>query len=92
MRLATLAHAISRTKPTAPNSIQRPARTGPTMRSCTGSSQIPTPLLAAGYSDSSRAAMAYLQLSGEVYAGGPLPAVEREMIAVVVSAINGCRY
>jgi len=35
---------------------------------------------------------AYLQLSGEVYAGGPLPAVEREMIAVVVSAINECHY
>lgn len=35
---------------------------------------------------------AYVQLSNAVYAGGPLPAVEREMIATVVSALNRCRY
>ncbi len=34
----------------------------------------------------------YLQLSGAVYGGGPLPALEREMIAVLVSATNGCHY
>jgi alkylhydroperoxidase family enzyme len=35
---------------------------------------------------------AYVQLSNAVYAGGPLPAAEREMVATVVSALNGCRY
>ncbi len=34
----------------------------------------------------------YLQLSGAVYGGGPLPPREREMIATVVSALNRCRY
>lgn len=34
----------------------------------------------------------YVQLSNAVYAGGPLAAVEREMVATVVSALNHCRY
>ncbi len=35
---------------------------------------------------------AYLQLSGAVYGGGPLPEREREMIATVVSAVSECHY
>ena len=35
---------------------------------------------------------AYVQLSSAVYAGGPLPAAEREMVATTVSAINNCHY
>ncbi len=32
----------------------------------------------------------YVRLSNAVYAGGPLPRVEREMIATVVSALRDC--
>ncbi len=35
---------------------------------------------------------AYTQLSGAVYHGGTLTPAEREMIATVVSATNGCHY
>ena len=35
---------------------------------------------------------AYIQLSNAVYRGGPLAAVEREMVATVVSACNDCHY
>ncbi len=35
---------------------------------------------------------AYTQLSGAVYHGGALTPAEREMIATVVSAANGCHY
>lgn len=35
---------------------------------------------------------AYVRLSRAVYGGGVLSAVEREMIATVVSALNRCRY
>ncbi len=35
---------------------------------------------------------AYTQLSGAIYHGGALPAEEREMIAIVVSALNRCHY
>ena len=35
---------------------------------------------------------AYVQLSNAVYAGGPLPDTEREMVATVVSALCHCHY
>ena len=47
-RLATLAHAISRTKPTAPSSTSRNGRTFPTRSSLNESMAIPAPLLASG--------------------------------------------
>ena len=34
----------------------------------------------------------YTQLSATVYSSGPLPEVEREMIATVVSVVNHCHY
>lgn len=34
----------------------------------------------------------YVKLSNAVYGGGPLPPVEREMIATVVSAARDCHY
>ena len=34
----------------------------------------------------------YTQLSAVVYSGGPLPEIEREMIATVVSVVNHCHY
>ena len=55
-RLATLAHAMSSTNPTAPNRMRSTDRASPTTTWCIGTSLAPSPSLISGYASSSRRA------------------------------------
>lgn len=50
------------------------------------------PNIRRGLSLNPQALRGYTQLSGAVYHGGVLAPEEREIIAVVVSALNRCHY
>ncbi len=59
-RLATLAQAIRRTKPTAPRSTSRAGRTSPTRSSRSGMTMAPQPLLSSGYCWARRAESVFI--------------------------------